>query len=131
MTKSTARGLFYVWISIIVGIVVPWGRFVDHSHWIRVEWLPFVSESIRVRDILANALLYVPLGFWHRKFSGGSVKRVALYALALSIGSELTQVFSHGRFPSMTDVVCNTAGAACGSLWAKRSRSATGLFDPA
>jgi VanZ family protein len=33
-------------------------------------------------------------------------------AAALSFAGEASQLYSHGRFPSATDVVCNTGGAA-------------------
>jgi glycopeptide antibiotics resistance protein len=120
MTRVTVRVLFSAWILIIIAVVVPWRQFTDHSHWIRIEWLPFVDGPIRIRDIVANTLLYLPFGYWHRKLGSPTVLRTVLYALALSTGTECTQVFSHGRFPSSEDVLCNTAGAAWGFLWARR-----------
>lgn len=115
--------MLLVWIFVILVIVVPWGRFQMHSHWQEVGWVPFITPPIRLRDVVLNALLYLPFGYWLTK-SGArkSWLRTIGYALALSTGTELTQVFSHGRFPSATDVVCNVAGAAWGSGLARTRR---------
>ena len=44
----------------------------------------------------------------------GVSRAPARYRLALT--TEATQVFSHGRFPSMTDVVMNSIGAGLGAM---------------
>jgi glycopeptide antibiotics resistance protein len=109
-----------LWIGVIVLAVVPWGRFQDHSHWNEVDWIPF-SEPLRVRDVVVNVLLYLPLGYWFRR-QGGRMPLwwTVAFAFGLSVATDLTQVFSHGRFPSARDVTCNTIGALCGALWAGR-----------
>jgi glycopeptide antibiotics resistance protein len=121
VTRKVARGLFFVWIGVIVLVVVPWGRFQDHPHWARIDWLPFIGQPIRVRDVVANTLLYLPFGYWHHK-QGGSVRlwRTIAFAFGLSLATEFTQIFSHGRFPSARDVTCNTVGALWGAMWARR-----------
>jgi glycopeptide antibiotics resistance protein len=115
------RALFWLWVVVILAIVVPWRSFQPHSHWDRVGWIAFVSPPVRFRDVILNSLLYLPFGYWH---GGGSGKtrwlRTAGWALVLSISTELTQVFAHGRFPSATDVVANVAGAIWGNLWGRR-----------
>jgi glycopeptide antibiotics resistance protein len=121
VTRTVTRGLFLIWIGVIVLVVVPWGRFQDHPHWGRVDWLPFISQPIRVRDVVANTLLYLPFGYWHRKQSlSAPVWRTVALAFGLSIAMEFTQIFSHGRFPSMRDVTCNTVGAMWGAMSARR-----------
>ena len=105
-----------LWAAFIVLIVVPWGRFEDHPHWENVAWIPFVSPPVRVRDILLNALLYVPLG--GALAAGLRARRVAwtfALALALTTGTEYTQLYSHRRWPSMTDVAANAVGALLGA----------------
>jgi VanZ family protein len=42
-------------------------------------------------------------------------------ATGLSLVTEATQVYSHSRVPSMTDVVCNAAGAWVGTRFRKFS----------
>jgi hypothetical protein len=96
-----------VWTIIVVGGVVPWASWVGHSHWYRIEWLPF-STTTRPRDIVLNILFYVPIGhfFVRRRDWAGKVRPLvgaATYALLLSLLTETSQVFSHGRFPAMTD----------------------------
>lgn len=109
---------FAVWVGVILLIVVPWGSFQDHPHWDEVSWVPFLSGPLRIRDIVANVLFYVPFGFLYvRRFRTG-VRHAVLAAVVLSLLTELTQVYSHGRFPSSTDIVCNTVGACCGAMWA-------------
>ena len=116
------------WASLISWIVVPWGRFVDHPHWGNVITIPFVSPPYRPRDIILNVLLYVPLG---AALAGAIRRRRLLWvcglALGLSLATEYTQLYSHRRYPSMTDVVTNTLGGMLGAgvvMVAGRTRTA-------
>ena len=112
-----------LWIGVILFVVTPWYGIRDHSHWARVQWIPFVSPPIRLRDIVANTVFYVPFGyFFVRGTRNSSVGRTVMAAMLLSAATEVTQVYSHGRFPSTTDLLCNSAGAYLGALWASRRR---------
>ena len=106
-------------MGIIVFVVTPWYGFRDHSHWAEVRWIPFVSPPIRLRDMLLNTVFYLPFGYAFVRGTRGSViwKAVAA-AFLLSAVTEVSQVYSHGRFPSTTDLVCNTVGAWLGAVWA-------------
>jgi glycopeptide antibiotics resistance protein len=123
------------WIAVIVIGVVPWFSATGHAHWPRIGWVPFSSPPIRVRDIVVNAALYVPFGVFWRRPGHRPVWRhaagVAAGAFCLSVVTELTQVYSHGRFPSMTDVTMNTVGAWAGGLFAPavQTRTATAPAD--
>lgn len=109
-----------IWTGIIFLLVVPWGSYQDHSHWARVQWIPFVTPPIKLRDIVANTLVYVPFGYWSMRLGERPrAWRGVVLAFALSLATEFTQVYSHGRFPSTTDVVCNVFGAWLGT---RRSR---------
>ena len=124
LTKAGARGLLLVWIGVIAFLVVPWGRLQPYPNLEQIQWIPFVSPPIRLRDIVRNTLLYLPVGYWYVKQSGRpSLWRTGACALALSVGTEITQLFSRSRFPSMTDVTCNTLGALAGARWALRKAS--------
>jgi glycopeptide antibiotics resistance protein len=118
------RLLLAIWTILIVLLVVPWASFQDHAHWSRVAWVPFVSPPLKSGDVVRNLLLYLPWGYLFVRSgrSGASAWRIAGCALALSLATEATQVMSHGRFPSFTDVTCNVAGAWMGARLAARWR---------
>lgn len=73
-------------------------------------------------DLVANLLLFLPLGLCLVLALPGSLRRssrVMLSALAgtlLSLGIELAQVFYETRVSSLTDVVLNAIGSFAGAL---------------
>ena len=100
----------------------PWGDLQDHTHWSKIGWVPFVSPPIRLRDMALNTLLCAPIGgFAGRLFRRPLVMAFGL-SLALSLTAEWTQVYSHTRFPSATDVTCNVVGAVTAATFARRLR---------
>ena len=108
-----------LWVAVILFVVTPWYGIRDHSHWARVQWIPFVSPPIRIWDILLNVLFYVPFGFMYvRRSSSRRLWKAVVAAALLSAVTEVSQVYSHGRFPSTTDLICNTVGAYLGAIWA-------------
>ena len=120
--RAPTRFRLSLWTVVIIACVVPWFSMTPHPHWPRIGWVPFDSPPVRIRDILLNAALYVPFGLFSRRPVGRSIAahvfRLSAYACALSVSTEVTQVYSHGRFPSMTDVVMNTIGAGLGAIGA-------------
>jgi glycopeptide antibiotics resistance protein len=115
-----------VWALVIMGGVVPWASWTDHIHWDRIEWVPF-ARFVRPRDIVLNVLAYVPFGYFladarSRPPAGRMLRSAAAAGFVLSTLTELSQVFSHGRFPTATDVLTNTAGAVLGAWLALRQR---------
>lgn len=100
-------------LSLIIFAVVPWYSLQDHSHWDKVEWLPFTNPVV-LRDVVANVALFMPLGvaIGRRSRRARRVVNAAVIGAAVSALVELTQVYSHSRFPTATDVVSNAAGAA-------------------
>jgi glycopeptide antibiotics resistance protein len=107
--------LAVVWILVIVALVVPWQSLQNHTHWARIRWVPFVSAPVNIGDIIRNVLLYVPFGYIVASRSSSWPLCVG-GAAALSWITEFTQIWSHGRFPSVQDVFMNIAGAAIGTL---------------
>jgi glycopeptide antibiotics resistance protein len=107
-------------IFLVVALAFPWGDLVGHSHWSRVDWIPFVTRRVRLSDVAANLLLCAPLG----SAAGLTFRRGAMAAgiltLLVSAFVEWTQVYSHLRFPSMTDIVCNVAGAMAAAALVNR-----------
>lgn len=114
---------------IASGVVVlaagfPWHDMVWHSHWSRVAWIPFVSRPIpfETLDVAGNLLLCVPVGIMAGLAFGRAAIVAGAIALSLSLVVETAQLYSHSRFPSATDVVCNIAGAIVAAMVVRRLR---------
>jgi hypothetical protein len=115
----------FLGIVIIVAAAFPFGSLTAHSHWEKVGWVPFVSPPLKAVDVVGNVLLGVPagLGLAARYAAGPSIAGVVVGAV--SFLCEWAQVYSHRRFPSATDLVCNVGGAmAASAWWASRRRIA-------
>jgi glycopeptide antibiotics resistance protein len=112
------RALVMAWTAVILcAALLPLSDFKDHAHWTRVQWVPFVTPPVSLRDVLLNILLFVPFGYLLSKrppACGGSVIGVVCLGALLSGLIEFLQIFTHGRFPSATDLVNNVVGAALG-----------------
>ena len=122
-----ARTLAWAGLVVASGLVLvaafPWGDLQDHSHWQRIGWIPFESPPVRLRDMALNTLLCAPVGgFCGRMFRRPLWAAFGL-SLALSLTAEWTQVYSHTRFPSATDVTCNVAGAVVAAALMRRLHS--------
>jgi glycopeptide antibiotics resistance protein len=121
------RAFLLLAIGVIVLAVVPWGDFQGHTHWAKVGWIPFVSPPVRLRDIVANLLLFMPFGAAVAvNVRSRRIAIAAVSAATLSFAGETLQLYSHQRFPSATDLVMNTAGAvlaACIVAWRGAPRS--------
>jgi glycopeptide antibiotics resistance protein len=108
------------WVIVIIAMVTPWWGLQDHTHWERMRWVPFVSPPVRIRDIAGNIALYVPFGFlYFRRWRAASMQAGVSYALLLSSVTEFSQLFSHGRYPSVQDVLMNVLGASLGIALAR------------
>jgi len=115
----------WLWLLVIVAATtLPW-RFVGHAHWSAIDWVPFIGSSggprALLRDAPLNFLLFVPLGVLLAGDSRRGLTTVVAAALSVSIAVEFFQVFCHGRFPSINDVIANVSGAAAGG-WAVHHR---------
>jgi glycopeptide antibiotics resistance protein len=118
--RTLASAGLVVASALVLVAAFPWGDLRDHAHWSKIGWVPFVSPPIRVRDIALNTLLCAPLG----GLCGRLFRRPLLTAfglsLTLSLMAEWTQVYSHSRFPSATDVTCNVAGAVVAAALSRK-----------
>jgi hypothetical protein len=108
---------FVGWAAVIVGATVPWTDLVGHTHWQKVQWLPFLSPPVKAIDVIVNVLLYVPFGYaWVRASPfRGRLWHAAALAFVLSVAVEWSQLYSHSRFPSVQDILCNVCGAWVGA----------------
>jgi hypothetical protein len=82
-----------------------------------------ISLSLSPWDVLANIVLYAPLGtalFRHR------IHWVIAGSAAASALIETLQLFTFGRFPAPSDVVANVVGAGLGCLMGRLLARRTG-----
>jgi glycopeptide antibiotics resistance protein len=122
-TRTLAWAGLVVASALVLVAAFPWGDLHDHTHWRKIGWVPFVSPPVRLRDMALNTLLCAPIGgFAGRLFRRPLVMAFGL-SLALSLTAEWTQVYSHTRFPSATDVTCNVAGAVAAARSLRRKRA--------
>jgi glycopeptide antibiotics resistance protein len=134
-TAARATGLdlaIATWLALTLLVtVVPLGRtgrppigfipFLDALD--RIE-LGYSTPSSEAADIILNVLLFMPLGAWAalrlgRRWLAATIVSAAAFSFAIELTQALEAV---GRFPSATDVVTNTAGAALGFLAGARIR---------
>lgn len=120
ISRGPRRYRVLLWTLVIVACVVPWWGFQWHAHWSRVElvavcdWPTPVSRRGREPPPL-RAVRPVPHGKTAPVACARAVTAIAA-GIGLSLATELTQVYSHGRFPSATDVVMNGIGTVVGVL---------------
>ena len=108
--------LYVTWLLstlLIVAIVFPWRDLQDHTHWGKVLWVPFVTPPVKTIDLVGNVLLYLPFGFLGARATRRTILVLGGAAL-LSLVTESAQLFSHARYPSTTDFICNLAGCMLG-----------------
>jgi glycopeptide antibiotics resistance protein len=116
----------YWWIALIFVISGPWYGLLRSPQWARVTWVPFTGSEDKLRDMLVNAAMFVPLGWTfksrHRGVAGTAC--VVAAAVLVSFAAESMQLYCAKRDPSATDMVMNAvgtlAGAAGASLWRRR-----------
>lgn len=78
-----------------------------------------ISLGINIEDVVANILLFVPLGFLTRLTLGPRLGNLAIvFALGVLLSGliETSQIFLPDRFPSPIDVATNSLGAFLGAL---------------
>ncbi len=124
LRRGRAGSARFIWIVALVAVSVPFDDLHAHTHWAKVGWIPFVTPPVKPADIVANLLLYFPLGYLQRLRASrrGLVERALGESAVVALLTELTQLYSHSRFPSATDMVCNCLGAALGA-WMRARRS--------
>lgn len=113
------------WVVAVVLVTFPWFTLQDHPHWMLVRWHPFDGRG-QFLEIALNIAFYVPGGLLLAGLASGSRRRRATVAVVvatlLSLATETTQLFSHGRVPSLVDVLANQAGAWLGAIVSTRRR---------
>ncbi|MDF2770693.1 MAG: VanZ family protein [Geminicoccaceae bacterium] len=84
---------------------------------------PRVMLSGGVVDVLANVVMFVPLGFLYavsRADSPTRASRIFLVGLAASAAIETLQLFEVSRYVALSDVLANGTGAYLGAVMQRR-----------
>jgi glycopeptide antibiotics resistance protein len=105
------RKLLFLWFLGWAIFGFPWTGLTSRPRFYRVSYIPF--RWTRRRDQLLNFAYYVPFGIIAGAL-GWSAGLVAGAAGVLSGMTELVQVFSINRYPSITDLLLNIGGAVVG-----------------
>jgi glycopeptide antibiotics resistance protein len=120
LKRFSVAGLIFS-LTAALAVEFPWSDWVGHAHWAKVGWIPFYSWPVSLSDIVQNIILFVPAGVCARLAFGARARiRAPLLSLPVSLLGEWTQLYSHNRFPSATDVVCNIVGSLVGVWLAER-----------
>ena len=132
--------LWLLWGTVILLTgILPLSNFVGQPQWGTIHWF-ITTDDVRYRrfflDILLNIGLYIPFGFLYAQYAltNGyrNASRAIRFAFLLSASIEFYQVFCEHRFPSMLDLLNNTAGAIIGVVAAKLAynRPSSGPLTP-
>ena len=124
-----------------------------HSIPLNAAWDHFTTSILTVpssrvsrTDVLANVLLFVPIGFTlagsllldrGRRFAFRAVGVILPSSVAVSLATEFLQTFTESRVPSIIDVTAQTAGCVVGvgawmalgdsiTTWCRATLAATG-----
>ena len=65
LTSRRCQMLLYVWVIVVIGLTTyPWVTFVTHSHFEKINWMPFHEHPLLIGDIVVNIVLFVPNRFF-------------------------------------------------------------------
>lgn len=111
---TPVAALFLAMTGAIVALTLTPNRAGAHAPHRSPAWWAALTIAPTDAEQVANIALYVPLGLlgallWR------SVRRGALFGLALTVAVESLQVLIAGRDGSLTDVRNNAAGALLGA----------------
>jgi glycopeptide antibiotics resistance protein len=106
------------WLLVVWFVSFPWIGFTAEPQWHRIHWVPFSDPADKFRDIAANILLFLPLGFavTRRRDWRSGLLMAGVIAGLVSISAEAMQLFSTKRHPSATDVTAGIFGAVVGGI---------------
>jgi VanZ family protein len=125
-SENTGARLGFALFAYMLGVTLIVTLMPFRFEWPSGSRLQYTGEPL---EIVANVLLFVPLGFFYRVARPGA--RATLGALALgalvSVAIEAVQFFEPLRTPSPLDVASNAAGAWLGALAAERASRAAAV----
>ena len=127
----TSYGVKVLWmlftLFIFYGALIPFDFVFSSDQVIRrienFSWVPFIdADGSRhsIPDVVQNVLFFIPFGFLgvlsfaNNKFFAVFV--VTFFGSIVSLNVEILQLMTRNRVTSITDLVCNTAGAGIGAI---------------
>lgn len=121
-TRWTRPVLVAVATALVIAWPLDWSLAALHSLPDRTAGfgVPLLREA---RDVVANVLVFAPLGWVAAAARWRSFARIGLLALALSMTCEAAQIFQPLRIISVLDVALNTLGAVGGTLSYRAARA--------
>ena len=104
--------LLYIVIVVVLITLIPFEFRIPDK--IQFSWATYAE------DFFANIILFLPVGFIFRLSRRTNQDRFCINALIfgtlLSVAIEFAQLFVHGRYTSIIDVITNGSGAWLGGL---------------
>jgi glycopeptide antibiotics resistance protein len=104
--------LSYIVIVVVLITLIPFEFRIPDK--IQFSW------GTNAEDFFANIILFLPVGFIFRLSRRANQDRFCINAFIfgtlLSVAIELAQLFVHGRYTSIIDVITNGSGAWLGGL---------------
>ena len=123
----TARSRLQILCSILFGFyfaavlaLVGFPSILDHSLDVTLNLVPLAGIPADFKNACLNILLFIPLGIFLPSLwvSYQSLRRTLLFTLCVTLGIELSQLFTL-RATDINDILTNLAGAAIGYFTAK------------
>jgi len=116
----------YTWIAAAIALVILYGSFYPFGFYLHRDPRGPLGVLLAHRfgyaspdDVVANVLLYLPLGFFAayalERWRLGAVAGATLAGFVLSVFVELLQFYDHGRIQDLSDICSNTVGALLGA----------------
>lgn len=111
MLCSILFGFYFAAVLALVGFP----SMLDHSPDVTLNLVPLAGIPADFKNACLNILLFVPLGIFLPLFwdSCQSLRRTLLFALCVTLGIELSQLFTL-RATDINDILTNLAGTAIG-----------------
>lgn len=130
-------------IVVIYGSLLPFTRnnLTFDDAWTNFPHIPFLNLGVASRaDLVANLLLYIPLGFLLFGFLAGRSRHqwirisgsmvALLFSIAIAVSIEFTQQFFASRTVSLNDLYAEILGAVLGIvLWLVAGRRTVQLVS--
>lgn len=123
--KNSANPQSSIVLACVIAVIVHGSLYPYSFHFVAGPANPLATlidswavPPTGLADLVANLLLYVPLGFFAALSLGGRWRLAwtALLGFALSTIIETAQFYDAGRVTNMSDVYLNTTGAIAGGL---------------